>query len=208
MTDENLAVTSPNIPPANLIPNIATEAGKVKPNKTSSDLLVKVMILGIINLVIVIILIFLLGAISQKAQELKKLRTLKAKAAQADLETIQLDIAASKDKADKLTAIFPDETGLVSFTKGIDKLKQDKLVSHFSFASDDVVKDKTGFLGLPLVLEFRGTWSQIDQALKNIYQLPFFIRAINVEVKKIPGEGEVSFKYGGILYVSQNFAGN
>ena len=166
-----------------------------------------ILIIGFINFLGLVALIFFVGNLSPQSNEIKRLKSLSVKQDQTNLGVIQAEILSSKNKADKLLAVFPDESTIINFVKEIDTLKKDKLVTHFSFATQNIIKDKTGFWGLPFVIESAGSWQQLNATLGNIYRFPYFIRAVSVELKKV-SEDEFSLKYGGIIYVSQNFGGD
>lgn len=214
----NLLTNQPAIPTEQQNAVVQKEAA-VQPNqkkpqlakkkfKPKEKLLINLGILGVINLICVLILVVLLGGFPQKAEELKRLRNLSIQVArQLDMELLELEIINNKPKADKLLALFPDETKLLEFIREIDKLKNEGVIIHFSFANNDPVKDKTEFVGLPIIIELRGSWAQIDSALKRIEALPFLTRVINIEIRQASGDN-MSLKYGGILYVSEKFNKN
>lgn len=204
-------LTNPASPPEDLKKSSAGKSSKTK-KKSKIEFrkgpLINVAILGTINLLCVLIIVLLLGILPQKAEELKNLRSLNIQnASQLDTDSLEFEILDSQTKVEKLKALFPDDTGLLEFIKEIDKLKTEGLVTNFSFTSNDPVKDKTKFSGLPIVIEFKSSWIQIDSALKRLEALPFLIRAINLEIREA-GEGLIILKYGGILYVDKTFNGN
>lgn len=173
----------------------------------SSKLPTKILIFGLVNLLGLIFLGLLLTDLRQKTLEMKKMKGLAVQASQINLENLQTEITENKDKSEQLEAVFPNEEGLIEFIKKIDELKKDKQLTYFSFAADNILKDKTGYLGLPLVFETKGNWQQISASLSSIYHLPFLIRAINLEIRQVT-EKEMSLKFGGILYVSKDFNQN
>ena len=183
----------------------AEKPKKVKTKRKQSSLFVRIVILAIIDLLCIIILVWLLSKLPEQAEELRGLRSLQYKASLGDIKAIEKEIATKQEKTDKLNTFFPDEIGLIDFVKEIDKFKNEGIVTNFSFVSDKVVKDKTRVLGLPLVIEFRGNWPEVDKALQKIQKLPFLIRAVNIEVKKIPDSESINLKYGGVLYVNESF---
>lgn len=195
-------------------PKAAKEPAKEKSPKTKHNAGAKkrtslsIITLGSINLICVIALTVLLSRLPQKAEHLKLLRNQSLKTAGTNLEDLEFEIENSQAKLDKLTSLFPSETTLLDFIKGIDALKKQGIVTRFSFASNKPVKDRTKFTGLPIIIEFRGTWGQTNSALKIVENLPFLIRPINIEVKQSSAEGLVTLKYGGILYVSETFNSN
>lgn len=175
-----------------------------KKPKNQAKFLVKAAILGVINIICVLFLIWLLTALPKKADKLKNLRTLKHKAALVNLGTIESEIMVNKTKTNKLKMLFPDEVGLINFVKEIDKLKSEGRVTHFSFVSDKVIKDKTQAFGLPFIIELHGGWAEIDLTLREIEKLPFLIRAVDIEIRELPQEA-IRLKYGGVLYVDESF---
>jgi len=180
---------------------------KKKP-KNKEGLFIKVAILSLANLSCLGALLFLLLNFPEKAREVKILRNTSLASLQLDTDALRIELANHKVKLDKLFALFPaGEADLLEFINEIDKLKNEGLVTSFSFASNRPVKDRTGFDGLPIIIEFRGSWNQIDWGLKRLESLPFVVRAINLEISRL-SEGAVSLKYGGILYVDEKFASN
>lgn len=167
----------------------------------------RILIFGLANLLALIFLGLLLNGLRQKTSEMKKMKVLSDQASQINLENLESEVVENKDKSGQLEAVFPNEESLLEFIKEIDKLKKDKQLTYFSFAADNILKDKTGYLGLPLVFETKGSWQELSASLASIYRLPFLIRAINLEVRQV-AEKEMNLKFGGILYVSKNFNQN
>ena len=177
-------------------------------SKTKTQVNIYILVLGIVNLICLFVLIFILSLLPKKAEELKNLRSLIAKAnSQQSREIIIAEISAAKNKTEKLIELFPNEDGLVEFTGQIDSLRNQGAAINFSFANDIAVKDKTGLIGLPILIEVSGTNTQVDSALKQIQNMPFLLRAIDVEINKIE-DNKIRLKFGGILYVNENFSAN
>ena len=165
----------------------------------------KIMIILTVNIVLLGSLVSLLGLISQKARQVQFLNSqIAATVSESEWETVIQELAISQREIKELAALFPDEVELIAFVKIIDQGKGSGLVTHFSFASDEPVKDKTGFVGIPLVIELSGTWSQVNQTLDEIQNLPFIVRAITVEITAV-SESEFKARLGGILYVNEAF---
>jgi Tfp pilus assembly protein PilO len=167
----------------------------------------KILIFILINFLALIFLGLLLNSLKGKTLEMKKMKNLAAETSRVNLENLETEIAETQDKSEQLATVFPNEEGLIGFIQKIDELKKDKYLTYFSFAADNILKDKTGYSGLPLVLEAKGSWQQIGETLSKIYSLPFIVRPINVEIRQVAGN-EMNLKLGGILYVSKNFNQN
>lgn len=178
-------------------------------SKFKSSLFGQVALLGLIDIICVLALVLLLVILPQKAAELKRLKSLQLKAAsKPSTDLILAEIGSAKQKSEKLEKAFPDEIKLLEFVQAIDELKTEGVITHFSFVSNNVVKDRTGLMGLPLVIEFAGSGSKVDYALRKVQQLPFLLRAVTVEVKQKGQEELINLKYGGILYVDKDFGKN
>lgn len=181
---------------------------KIKEKKPEKPFF-RIIIMTVINFVGLLGLIFVLGLLPDKALELKVLRNLSLSSDQkSKVNTADLQIKTNIELADKLTQLYPDEVGLVEFVQEIERMKAEGKIINFSFVNKDVVKDKTKLLGIPFVVEFEGTWEQIDANLNELQTLPYLIRAITVDVKVKDGEEEgiINFKYGGFIYVGDELA--
>lgn len=185
---------------------------KVKVKKTKkkgNNFWVKDLLLAVINLGFIVAIVFLLGKLPIRAGELKALRNADLKmTAKGNIDITELKIESSKEKADRLFVLYPNESGLIDFVKEIDKLKEAGLVTRFSFASERAVKDQTGYFGIPLIIDFLGTWEQVDSAISTIESLPYLIRVVNIDVKPQEESNLILFKYGAFLYVDESLAKN
>ena len=159
-----------------------------------------------VRYVFLLALLFLLTNLPHKGEKISLLRSqnFQAAAISGDQSFIN-NLSQAQIKADQLQALYPNEARLLKFVEEIDRLKDKGVISRFSFANDDPVKDKTGYIGVPIVIEFRGTWPQISQTLKSVQGLPFLIRAIDIEISQIPNQGIQRLMFGGVLYVAENF---
>lgn len=167
----------------------------------------KDIVLGLVNLVFILAIVILLGKLQAKANEFKKLRMVQLEtSAKSSFEIAELELAASREKADKLAQLFPDDNGLIDFVNEIDVLKGEGVVSRFSFTSEEVIRDMTGYYGIPVFIEFSGDWSQINEGLQRIQSLPYLSRTVSVQVEAKEEENLVIFKYGGFLYVDESLA--
>ena len=180
---------------------------KAKKEKTS--LWWKDLILAVFNLVLIVGAVVILGKLPSRALEFKALRNAELQlTTKSSFDIAELEIESSSQKADRLLVLFPDEPGLVEFVKEIDTLKEEGIVTRFFFASEKAVRDKTGYYGIPLVIEFSGTWDQIGLAIQIIDDLPYLLRAVTVDAEPEPDTGLIIFKYGGFLYVDESLAKN
>ncbi len=160
-------------------------------------------ILVLVDLICLLLIFIFLSILPAKAQEAKKLKSLSLKIQAAKEKLINpAELVSEKQIAD-LQAVFPKDEGLVNFINEIDSLKKQGLVNQFSFASEKPVKDKNGYLVLPIVIQFSGSEAEVNYGLNKILSLPYLFRAINVEISKVPNEDKVSLKYGGVLYINE-----
>lgn len=191
--------------------HMKTNMGKTKKKKKklTSNLWVKEIGIGVINLILILATIILLGQLADKAQEVKTARNASiATTTKSSSEIAGLELEASREKADKLKSIFPNESGLIDFVSEIDSLKEEGLITTFAFASEKAVKDKTGEFGIPIVIQFQGTWAQIGDSLNRLNQTPFLVRGVTIEANRGVEDGLITLKYGGFLYVDESLAKN
>ncbi|KKQ41670.1 MAG: hypothetical protein US60_C0032G0011 [Microgenomates group bacterium GW2011_GWC1_37_8] len=221
------------IPPEKVIakPEVAKPLPKVQDNillleedteetKRKLPLALKDMILGIINLILVILLVIILLRFPDKAKELKDIRIDAIK--NEESVSYQFDkIASAKVKADELSSLFVNDSGVVDFVNDLEKIKNENgTIKSITFANQQAIKDKTGSFGIPVVIELQGSWEKIDSDLQRIDGLPYLFRAAKVEAGKPkvqPGvkleeeqeidENIIVFKYGIFLYYDENSVG-
>jgi len=161
----------------------------------------KDIILGVINIISIVLLAVILVKFPSKANELKDLRIEQVKS-ESGSGFEYSEIESHRAHAQALGDLFLDEPGVVEFVNSIERLKSDEAaIQRVSFASQKVVKDKTGNYGILVVIELSGTWEAIQVDLKRIGELPFLFRAARIETKTNE-EGVILLKYGGFLYVS------
>lgn len=175
---------------------------KFKPTPWWKDI-----VLGVINLGFIALLVIFSGRLPQRANELREARRENLKnIAKTGIEIAGLEIEYSRQKADKLNKLFPDEKGVIDFVREIDTLKEEGIISSFSFASENYVRDRTGYFGIPFVVGFDGTWSLIGEGLQRFQDLPFIFRAVSIETERQPEGNIVKLRYGGFLYVNESLA--
>jgi Tfp pilus assembly protein PilO len=169
----------------------------------------KVIFFTVSNLISVVLLFLFLGDLPKKALELKTLINAGAKAeASSKINIADLEIQSNQEHADVLSDVFPTEEELINFVKDIESLEAEGLVKNFSFANTKPVRDRTQILGIPIVIEMSGTWSQINTGLERIYKSIYLLRAITVTAQPTGEEGIIDFKFGGFLYVDDSFEKN
>ncbi len=168
-------------------------------------------IIFIIDLFCIIGLIVLMRDITSKSSEIKVIKTTIARGNDVNIKIIENDLKNSQEKYSKLQLLFPDESGLVNFVMFVDSLKKQGIVDSFSLASNEIVKDKTGYFGLPVIIESQGNKDKINSVVEKVYTSSYMIRTINFEVRKIGEENnekKYSLKIGGFLYVDDKFKKN
>ena len=179
----------------------------VKMNKNTSRWWIKDLILAVVNIAFLAALTILLGKLPNKAAELSQLRsTYTIAAAKREVEIAEFEIEESRLKAEALKKYFPDQSGLANFAAELDALRGEGLISSFSFASEDAIRDQTGYYGVPIVIRFLGNWELISQGLSRIGKLPYLIRAVNIESALTGEDNLIDFRYGGFLYVDESLA--
>lgn len=158
-------------------------------------------ILAIVNAVALVILFILLAKTDSKVEEYNKLRAQFQRLSESP-ETISSQIEASKEKFEKVESAFLDRTRIVNFVNDIEAIKKEGTsISKVTFTNDVPVRDRTGNVGYPVLIEFSGDWQKISDDLFEIERLPYLFRVVRVESEKDPLSGMITFKYGGILYV-------
>ena len=168
---------------------------------------IKDLILAVVNIAFLAALTILLGKLPNKAAELSQLKsTYTIAAAKREVEIAEFEIEESRLKAEALKKYFPDQSGLANFAAELDALRGEGLISSFSFASEDAIRDQTGYYGVPIVIRFLGNWELISQGLSRIGKLPYLIRAVNIESAKTEEDNLIDFRYGGFLYVDESLA--
>lgn len=168
---------------------------------------IKDIVLASVNFLFLAGILILLGMLPAKGKEFKQLRNrYEIASAKSEVEIAEFEIQDSSQKADELIAIYPKQSGLADFAGQMDLLRGEGLITNFSFASEKAVRDRTGYYGVPLVIRLSGTWDQISQGLSRIEELPFLLRAVNVEAVLTPDGNLVDYKYGGFLYVDESLA--
>lgn len=173
----------------------------------------KDIILAVINIISVILIIILLVKLPQKAKEVKALRTENIKN-ESSVSFEFSDIEEAKKRSQELERLFLDESGLVEFVKEIEKIKAGGgTVVQLNFGSQQPIRDKTGYAGIPVIIEMEGSWQAIGQDLQKIQSLPYLFRAVKIEAGSKSAIGEevqatdiIEFKYGGFLYVDDKLA--
>ena len=137
-----------------------------------------------------------------KAKELKESRDEDLRN-QSNVSYEFTEIDASKEKADELTKLFLDESGVVDFVNDVEKIKiKNRALSKVSFTRQKGVKDRTGNFGIPVVIDFRGSWESILLDLTDLEALPFLLRPVSIDLGQDDSDPTViNLKYGGLLYV-------
>jgi hypothetical protein len=160
-------------------------------------------ILIVINLISLIFLFVILSKLPKVANDLRQARIINAKD-DASISFEYNKTVSFKPDLDKLSALFLDDAGVVSFVNAIEKLKSsNSAIQKVSFTAQKAVKDRTGNYGIPVVIELSGTWDQIGSDLEHIQTLPYLYRAVTFESHPTVGDRDiVDVKYGILLYVA------
>ena len=142
----------------------------------------------------------------KKAEELNKVRSDEQKVVESKkIDVTGLEYIPTKESVDKLNSYFPEEAGIINFIERLESLREEGYIKNFSLVGQNAVQDKTSAYGLPFIVEFEGSWENIEVSLQEFQKLPYLVRAINVEVKTLD-ENRINFKFGGFIYVSEKLA--
>ncbi|KKQ45938.1 MAG: hypothetical protein US62_C0007G0013 [Candidatus Woesebacteria bacterium GW2011_GWA1_37_8] len=161
---------------------------------------VRDVVLGVVNVVAIALLFFILTKIPAKVEEYKKLN-LEIQKYSEKPEVGRFQIEQNKEKYEKLNSAFLIETKIVNFVNAIEEIKTEgSSISKITFTNESAVKDKTGNLGYPLIIDLTGTWEAISLDLEKIDRLPYLFRVVRVESEKLV-DNVILLKYGGVLYV-------
>ncbi|MBN1168627.1 hypothetical protein JXA63_01935 [Candidatus Woesebacteria bacterium] len=167
----------------------------------------KIYMFIITDIIVFALLFFFLGLVRKKAVALNGLiNTYQNAQRSSQVNFADLEIKSNKEKADKIVELFPNEKKFLEFIKIIEEKSGDGgSVVNFTFATKEPVRDSTTRLGIPVVVNFKGSWGQIDKDLRDIQSAPFLFRPITIEAKNTAEEGVVELMYGGFLYIDESF---
>lgn len=169
--------------------------------KPSKNIFSNIIFIVTVNLLLVGLTIFFVYSLNAKAVELKQIRNEIINADKiSSAQIVSSELQSNQKFSDALLALFPDESGLVSFISQIEKEREKGIITDFYFANPDAVKDRTGSFSVPFVLTMTGTWEQIDVELQFLQKLPFIIRTITFKSVTLP-DNTVEVDYGGLIYV-------
>ena len=164
---------------------------------------------ALINIFAAMFLLITLQKLPSRAKELNNLKQSLFIAKQSvDVDIADFELKANQEKVDKLLALFPDDVGLVDFVQEIEKLKNAGALTNFTFANQIPVRDKTSYLGIPVAIELLGSWEAVGNDMKSLQELPFLLRPISTDLRRMNEEGNIMVKYGGFLYVDESMEKN
>lgn len=162
-------------------------------------------LLNLINILTLILLIVIITEIDDKAVELKQIKNENIRLSENyDYNSDQVN--EDVQQAERLDKLFITDSGVIDFVSDVENLNESGAIRRVSFSSPDPVKDKSGSFGRPIIIQLRGNWNQIDQAMKNIHDLPYLFRPVRIEIERLsPEEGgpgdAIEVGYGGLLYI-------
>jgi len=208
--------------------NDTTQKTQVRPDKGKSlknykipgYLSLGVIALASVNIIFTFLMFVLLGRLEDVAKEhnLYRNRSLD-RTSESDLSVYQYELEASREVTENIARSFPDETGLLEFIDNVERLRG-RSVSKITFASKEPLKDKEGNLGIPIVIEFQGSWGEILSDIREIQNIPYIFKPVKLDSEKqdfVSGElqqmsqtqaDEASVSFGGFLYVNEEFSKN
>lgn len=142
----------------------------------------------------------MLTIISKQAEELRTLKIAQINSdAKTNVKIIEDELSKLEEKYSKTLSVFPTSDTILDFINQKEELKAKGVVSDFAFAGEEIVKDKLGLPGFPVLVQARGDQAKLNAAIEAINSLPFIIREVKVEVTK-DASGSYVLRYGGFLY--------
>ncbi|MCS7092402.1 MAG: hypothetical protein NZM26_03565 [Patescibacteria group bacterium] len=161
-------------------------------------------VLIIMNVVSIAILAFLLFRLPYEAKKVHDLKV-EIQKNQSIQNTEIAGIELAKEKTDKLKNLFLNDEGIVQFVSTIESFKQkNQSFVKVEFPSQEVTKDKTGNMTIPVIIELSGNWLEVGKGFSEIETLPYLFRAVSIDVRpnKVD-QNKFDVKYGGVLYVNE-----
>ncbi|MCX7928610.1 MAG: hypothetical protein N2558_02910 [Patescibacteria group bacterium] len=161
-------------------------------------------VLIVINVISITFLVFLLFRLPYEAKKVHNLQV-EIQKNQSIQNTDVAGIELAKEKADKLKSLFLNDEGIVQFVSAIESLKQkNQSFVKVEFPSQEVTKDKTGNMTIPVIIELSGSWLEVGRGFSEIEALPYLFRAVSIDIRpnKVD-QNKFDVKYGGVLYVSE-----
>lgn len=186
--------------------NTEEKETKVKKKVPEKKWWLKDVFLAVVNIIFVAAMMVILGRLPNRANEFRQFRnSAQLATAKSEVDIAEFEIEEASQEAQVLKDLYPNESGLANFASEMDQLKAEGLITSFSFASEQPVRDKTGYYGVPIIVRLTGSWEQISQGLARIEKLPFLFRAVSIETSVVEGN-LIEFKYGAFLYVDESLA--
>lgn len=177
--------------------------------KSKRPWFISVIVVGVIDILCILGILILSNKVAQEAEQIHELKVEKLKAEQKSLSSITTEeLEKYKPDVEKLAKYYPDDETFLELVGKLDELKRQGLFTNYSFAADEAIKDKTGNLGLPVLFDIKGDRVLIENSLKSIYELPFLIKPIRLEITRSEVDGSFSVRYGSFLYVENEFGKN
>ncbi|OGM14644.1 hypothetical protein A3D84_00125 [Candidatus Woesebacteria bacterium RIFCSPHIGHO2_02_FULL_42_20] len=161
----------------------------------------------VLDVLLVVGSLILLNATLSSSRKLSQLRSLEIKyAGLVSPELVLSDLQQNEKTISDLESVFVDEQGFIDYVEKLDGFGDERLT--FSFATQEPVKNRQGYLGLPLLLEFKGTKSEVGEALNKFGVLSEMVKFIDVEVLNSKDEDKLVVKVSAFLYTNEKFSGN
>jgi len=166
-------------------------------------------VLSLVNIAIIIITFVLLSRLTLKAEEVKTARNTQIQISSGqNINTINTELNRNASKIELLDSHYPDESSIIDFVSQVDALKDQDIVSRFTFVSDIPVKDRLGYLALPIAFQIKGETEVIQNKLNTVHSMPYLLRTVTVRGTKAQESEVFTIEYGGVLYVKEPFENN
>lgn len=158
--------------------------------------LLKSTIANIMNVILIIVIMVLIRKIPSKAQSIKELTNQKVAAQEKiDLEVLDAGLQNNQDKIQKLDSLYANEKEILPVIEALSRLKNEGYIEEFNIA-DNPIKDKSGQIGLPLLIKGVGSRESVDATLKQFHSMGKIIKPEKINLKI---EENISFEYTGFL---------
>lgn len=188
---------------------LESETG-VKLTKTKPDKVKKIagvpftprdIILNSINILTLVLLIVILMQLNSKAEELNSLKSENVRL--SENYNYNMDqVEENLQKAQELSDLFANDSEVIDFVSDVENLRDSGAIRSVRFSSPDPVIDRSGSYGRPIIIDLRGNWQQIDQAIDDIHSLPYLFRPVKVQIgEQESTDGILEVNYGGLLYI-------
>lgn len=164
-----------------------------------------------VNVALVLVNIMILVFLPKTNDDIVILRSeiLAQKLQLQNAQKLFVDINGTSDEQQKIYNSLPNKARLLEVIEFLETLGEVVANKSFNFEREIPIKDKDGFLYLPLSLTVQGSLSQTMTALQILEKAPYLL-VVNQSLIESPEgvSGNISVQVGLKLYVSEPFVQN